>query len=159
MGLIALIAFCGILVYFAKRKWDKDSEAESKAQKPADDVEKYIPQSVMQASFKCSKCGASVPLSSDKNLVTMFCPFCGSPIDDASKVMEQARANKKQEYDYQMRMREFDSKDKINEIELQRIKSENRAKITRAIFENFRYIVAALTVIFMLVYFILISNR
>ena len=129
---IIIIVICATVSITKKIKQEK----KNKASEHVDDTETYIPESVMNAHFNCPKCGASIPLSSDKKHVAMFCSFCGAQLKDANKLMEQAHQNKQEERAYQVRLKELEEKEREHEREMQRLRNErsaNSAKTTRLI--------------------------
>lgn len=124
IGVFAIYAMVKVVIN------DKKKGIHAKRKPHVDNTEEYIPQSVMQGALTCAKCGASVPLSADKKLVTMFCPFCGNPIEDAKKIIEQATQNKREDRDYELRLREMEMKLKEQENVKRQIRHDTFENIT-----------------------------
>ena len=122
--IVAIVVILCAVVSISKKIKQTNKVKQNQKPRHIDDTETYIPESVMHAVLKCPKCGATVPLSSDKKHVTMFCSFCGNPLNDANKLMEQAHQNKQEERSYEIRIKELEDKEREHAREMQRLKNE-----------------------------------
>ena len=119
--IIILVIAClaDIIPKLIKAAIEKKREQEALKRDP---VESFVPETVMNSVFKCPSCGASVPAKTNDHITT-FCPFCGSKLEGADKIMEQAAKEKDASRSFELERMKLKQQERQTMLEEQRIKA------------------------------------